>query len=171
MLTCRVGNSGTIFTESNFSYLDHRLPKFEFDLENRLTAWIPDGLSSGLFPMKWTTEYHEACIYFDSIVGTPEKLMAFAKEKNLPKLELAKLLTPEARRSYLESCGIFEQGFTVGCRAKNEPCLVSGCAMDKDDACLNACLNDPTYQSTCVEEWIKRFKNLANRIDVWKRWE
>ncbi|MBI4477641.1 MAG: hypothetical protein HY654_10735 [Acidobacteria bacterium] len=99
----------------------------------------------------------------DLFGGNPERLMAFAGEGHLSKLEMADLLTPESRAAYLDVCAAIEKEYTEACTATNDPCLDSGCALD-DEICLQPLVRaEVEYQQACAAEWIKRFKNPKNR--------
>jgi hypothetical protein len=107
-----------------------------------------------------------ACL--NRFVGSPDRLMQFAEDGHLPKNTLADLLTAETRDSYLRTCGAIEKAYTEACTAQNDPCLESGCAVE-GEICLQPLLRaGAEYQKACAAEWIKKFRNPRNRIDVWK---
>ena len=103
-------------------------------------------------------------------VGSPERLMAFAEQGQLPKLMLVDLLSLDQRQPYLEACAQIERRYTEACTAKNDPCLESGCSVEgEDEICLQPLLNAGIeYQQACAAEWIKLFRVPRNRIDAWK---
>lgn len=167
MLTCWVDKLGCIYSKDDPRYppIDG-LAEFRFDLEVRQTVFVA---GSSIFD---NFQFYRRIVdqHFESLVGTPEKLMEFAKEKKLPKRILAKLLEFNARRFYSQACGALEKSLTEACKKNNDPCLEGGCAMSEGESCLNACLAaDQFYHETCVDIWIEMFKNPDNRIDVWKK--
>ena len=156
MLSCFVDKDYLVSFDKRSECLE-----YEFDLERR---WMNrPNLSTEL------RSDAAARNFFDQYVDTPERLMAFAKEVNLPKLELAKLLKPDTRRFYLEVCASIEKAITEACTAKGDPCLEDGCALE-GEICLNACLTaGQAYSKACVNVWIEMFRNPDNRIDAWRK--
>jgi hypothetical protein len=109
--------------------------------------------------------------FLNQRVGTAERLMQFAEEGHLSKAALASLLGIESRRPYLDACAAIERKYTAECAGKNDPCLESGCSMDRaaGETCLQPLLNAGlTYQQECTAEWIDTFRSPQNRIDAWK---
>jgi hypothetical protein len=101
-------------------------------------------------------------------LGSPERLMQIACEGRLPKQALAGLLRAESRQRYLKACADIERKYTEACTAKKDPCLESGCAVE-GEICLQPLLRAGVdYQKACAAEWLKLFRNPANRIDAWK---
>ena len=103
-------------------------------------------------------------------VGSPDRLMKFAKEGGLSKHALVNLLSIEQRQPYLEDCAQIERRYTEACIARNDPCLESGCSVEgEDEVCLQPLLNAGSeYHEACAAEWIKRFRVPANRIEAWR---
>jgi hypothetical protein len=100
-------------------------------------------------------------------LGSPERLMRFAKAGHLSKFTLASLLEPDSRHRFLEACAALEKRFTEEC-AQGESCLEDGCAMD-GDVCLQAVLKGgSTFRKACAAEWIRMFKSAGNRIEAWR---
>lgn len=107
--------------------------------------------------------------FVDTRLGTPEKLMAFAREGRLSKQTLANLLTHDERQRYLDACARIERMYTDDCAAKNDPCLASGCAVE-GEGCLEAVLNGGVgYQQACAADWIERFASRRHRVEAWQR--
>ena len=95
-------------------------------------------------------------------------LMKLAEDGRLSKTTLSDSLSNDARGVFLEKCADIERRFTEACRAKNDPCLESGCAMD-GEVCLSALLNNETeYQKACGAEWIALLAKPENRLFVWQ---
>ena len=115
--------------------------------------------------------HHEvACNFFNSIVGTPEKLMEFIKTAGLSNSELTKLLSHEAQKTFINLGALLEKEFTEKYRTVDEPCLEDGCAFEEtDEICLNATLRlAKEYPKALIEVWARIFKRPENRIRVWK---
>lgn len=109
--------------------------------------------------------------FLNQQVGTAERLMQFAEEGHLSKDVLARLLDVESRRPYLEACAAIERKYTEECGGRNDPCLESGCSIDRaaGEACLQPLLHAGVeYKKACAAEWIDSFRSPQNRIDVWK---
>lgn len=158
MLTCFVSKEGTIhLQDENGEFLEYR-----FDLETRTMTIEP-----------WETERSLLCDavarnYFDTQVGTPERLMNLAQNNGLSKLELAALLVPEKKRVYLDTCAKFKKALTEACTAKNDPCLEEGCALE-GETCLNAVLKaGEIYTTAYVSMWLHLFADPENRILNWR---
>lgn len=163
MLSCLVDRGCYVY--SSGSDPQEQYVKYKFDLERRTIVLATYPL---LFP-KSSSHDKVARDFFDQQVGTPEKLVEFARNGNLPKLVLARLLKPDAKRFYLEVCASIEKALTEICKAKNAPCLEGGCAMGEDEKCLNACLSaGELYSKACANVWIDFFSNPNSRIDIWK---
>jgi hypothetical protein len=109
--------------------------------------------------------------FLNQRVGSAERLMLFAEEGYLSKDVLARLLDVESRRPYLDACAAIERKYTEECGGKNDPCLESGCSIDRaaGEACLQPLLNHRVeYQKACAAEWIDLFRAPQHRIDAWK---
>jgi len=101
-------------------------------------------------------------------IDTPEQLMACAIEGRITKHALASLLSPEARRGFLDACGVIEKSYTDACAAAKDPCLESGCSC-VGDVCLQPLLRASSeYHSRCGAEWAKLFSAHGNRDASWK---
>lgn len=132
--------------------------KYRFDLTNR-ELLSDDGDAAG---------DRAARICLDRWVGTPDRLMAFAKAGRLPKQVLAHLLTINFRPAYLDACAAIERRYTEDCAAAKDPCLESGCAVE-GEICLQPLLrSEVEYRKACAAEWVKRFASPRNRIAAWK---
>ena len=157
-LFCFMDNNGSVRPESE---KDGCL-KYEFNLETR-TILEPDNVERPFL--------HDAVAknYFDKLVGTPGKLMDFAWEGNLSKLDLASLLLSEKREIYLDVCARFEKALTETCTAKGNPCLEDGCAVSEEEACLNALLETREVCTRAYASmWIHLFINPENRVPAWR---
>src|SRR3989344_2197595 len=103
MISCLVAKDGdALFPQP---HLENSCLKYKFSLEKRGIVLEHYGK-----PFPAANYHHQAARnYFDELVGTPEKLMTFIKNNFLPKDELAKLFSSEAREFYLERCACFER--------------------------------------------------------------
>ena len=102
-----------------------------------------------------------------STFATPEQLITFATGGRVSKHALASLLTPQARRPFLDACAAIELTYTESCRALNDPCLESGCSAE-GERCLEPLLragND--YNLACGLAWAKLFAYAVNRDPSW----
>lgn len=103
----------------------------------------------------------------DALVA-PEELIAFAREGRLSKPALATLLTVKARRPFFDACAAIELQYTDACRAKNDPCLESGCAAE-GERCLNPILEaGADYHKAIGAAWAPLFADAANREPSWR---
>jgi hypothetical protein len=99
---------------------------------------------------------------------TTEQAMLYAAQGRLSKHALASLLTAEARRPFLAACAAIEMKYTEDCRAKNDPCLASGCSAE-GERCLQPLLEAGTeYYKACGAAWAKLFADRVNRDSSWK---
>lgn len=103
----------------------------------------------------------------NATAGNAETLMRSAVAGRLPKLALASLLEPAARREFLDACATIEKRFTHACATSGDPCLESGCSCD-GEACLQPLLRAGSeYLSACGAEWVKWFAIEGNRDVAW----
>ena len=106
--------------------------------------------------------------FVDEHVGTPEGLMEFAIEGELPKADLASLLAVDDRPSFLQACERIERAYTEACAASHDPCLASGCSA-AGEICLQPLLRaGPEYHTACAEAWTRLFRSAAHRIETWQ---
>ena len=92
------------------------------------------------------------------------QLVKYAEEGRLTKHALATMLTPEARRRFLEACAAIEKKYTDDCAAAKDPCLESGCSVE-GEICLQPLLRAGTeYHKACAAEWAKLFARNENRL-------
>ena len=99
---------------------------------------------------------------------TSESLMKFAEEGHLSKGVLVNFLRAEKRKPFLDACARIEKKYTEECTAKNDPCLESGCSVE-GEICLQPLLYAGVeYHKACAAEWIKMFRNTADRIETWR---
>jgi hypothetical protein len=109
--------------------------------------------------------------FVDAHVGTPERLMDFALEGEMPKADLAGLLSLEDRPSYLEACARIERAYTEACAATHDACLASGCPVVDvpGEVCLQPLLRaGGAYRAACAEAWTRLFRSPAHRIGSWQ---
>lgn len=80
--------------------------EYVFDLENRQMYFVGRPGSAFMRELR-----HDAVArnYFDALVGTPEKLIEFARKGQLNKASLASLLDPRIRETFLSICAIVEK--------------------------------------------------------------
>lgn len=98
----------------------------------------------------------------------PEQVIAFAEAGQLPKQVLASLLTARARRPFYDACSAIELRYTEACRAKNDPCLESGCSAE-GERCLQPLLDAGTeYLKACGASWAPLFADVSNREPSWR---
>jgi hypothetical protein len=96
----------------------------------------------------------------------PEPVVKYAQEGRLTKHALATMLTPDARRRFLDACAAIERKYTEDCTAAKDPCLESGCSVE-GEICLQPLLNAGTeYHRACAAEWEKLFARHENRLHV-----
>jgi len=99
---------------------EHACHAYRFDLTTRRLVTDRGGPAS-----------HRAVrSYLDRHIGTPDRLMAFAEARQLPKGALVNLLVGDERQAYLDACAVIEKKFTDDCIATKDPCLESGCAAE-----------------------------------------
>jgi len=100
-------------------------------------------------------------------IGTPEHLIAVARQGRLPKEVLVQFLSIDKRPVYLDACGAVEKRYTETCTASGDPCLEGGCAAE-GEICLQPILRAGLdYLKTCGDEWVKLFADPRNRIEAW----
>jgi hypothetical protein len=96
-----------------------------------------------------------------------DQVITDAIEGRLSKHALVTLLSPEARRPFLDSCAAIELKYTEACRNQNDPCLASGCSAE-GERCLEPLLcAGVDYYKACGAEWAKLFADRAKRADAW----
>jgi hypothetical protein len=102
------------------------------------------------------------------VLVAPEEVMQLAVRGSLTKHALATLLTLRARRQFYEACAAIESRYTELCRAKNDPCLDSGCSAE-GERCLQPLLEAGTeYHKACGGEWATLFADPDNRDPSWR---
>jgi len=95
-----------------------------------------------------------------------EPVVKYAMEGRLTKHALATMLTPDARRRFLDACAVIEKKYTEACTATNDPCLESGCSLE-GEICLEPLLRAGTeYHKACAAEWRKLYAKQENRVHV-----
>lgn len=170
IVSCFVAKGGTVIIgDGNLNEeIKSQCLEYQFDLEFRRMFNIVMPSQDKFLAEKF--HYHAACKFFDNCFGTPEKLMKFAKTAYWSKAKLATLLDPSVRQMFLKVCGILEKEATIKCWSSGDPCLESGCSFDgTDEVCLNAVLlSEEEYLRACVDIWIMKFENPANRIPIWR---
>ena len=99
--------------------------------------------------------------------ASANQVITHAIEGRLSKHALTTLLAPEARRPFLDACAAIELTYTEDCRAKNDPCLASGCSAE-GERCLEPLLRAGVdYYKACGAEWAKLFADQSNRAASW----
>jgi hypothetical protein len=132
--------------------------KYRFDLTNRRLV-VDRGKPASQRTVR---------TYLDQYVGTPDRLIDFAKAGHLPKGALVNLLDTDNRQAYLDACAVIEKKYTEDCTATSDSCLESGCAVE-GEICLQPLLRAGIeYHRACAAEWIKLFADPRNRVDAWK---
>jgi hypothetical protein len=169
-ISCVVDAHGRLAAESDINAPNpERRPfegecmKYEYDLATRTSVRTP----SDRDPL--STQDRTAGDFFDRCAGTPDKLMAFARQGTLDRISLARLLRPEQMQTYLDACERIDKAVVEACAAKGETCLEGGCAAE-GETCLEACLAaEPSYRNACAAAWSVLFENPDNRIDCWRK--
>lgn len=165
-ISCFVAKNGRVVVDNKIENVSkNQFFEYEFDLEFRRFRLI-------YYPKVYIIEsMHRSAArnHFDQLVGTPEKLMKFAREAKFSKDGLARLLVSEIRPSFLSVCAVLEKEATNKC-GSSDPCLEDGCAFEgTDEVCLNAVLlSEGKCLKACTDVWINNFKNPENRIEIWK---
>ena len=96
-------------------------------------------------------------------IDSAEQVMRLAENGSLSKADMADLLSPDVRWSFLEKCAQIERDFTSACAATGNTCLESGCALE-GEACLEALLMaGPEYHKACARLWLPIFGDQQNR--------
>lgn len=104
----------------------------------------------------------------EQLMGTPDRLMAFAEAGLFSKRALASLLALGRRRAFLDACAAIEERYTLGCAPATGACLEDGCAAE-GEICLQPLLAaEADYQRACALEWARWFAVPANRIESWR---
>jgi hypothetical protein len=81
-----------------------------------------------------------------------------ASGERVPVEELAALLDAPTRRVFLEACARIQKAYTAACAESNDPCLESGCAIDRaaGEVCLQPILRAGLeYETACAAEWVR----------------
>ena len=81
-----------------------------------------------------------------------------ASGEPVPRQVLVDLLDGRTRRLFLDACTRIDQAYTSECAAANDPCLESGCAIDRaaGEVCLEPVLRaGRDYDAACAAEWVK----------------
>jgi len=96
-------------------------------------------------------------------LGTSDQVIERARAGQVPKLELAELLNPNARKTFLNFCTSIEKRYTEACTAKNDPCLESGCALE-GEVCLQPLERaHPEYDRACGNAFVELYLDPKNR--------
>ncbi len=95
--------------------------------------------------------------------AAPDRVIERARAGELPKLELAALLNPTARETFLSHCAAIERRYTEACTAKHDPCLESGCALE-GEVCLQPLENaHADYVRACGSAFVELYLDPKNR--------
>ena len=96
-------------------------------------------------------------------VTRPDRIIELARAGQVPKLELAELLNPVARKTFLNFCASIERRYTEACTAKNDPCLEGGCALE-GEVCLQPLERaHPEYDRACGQAFVELYLDPLNR--------
>lgn len=96
-------------------------------------------------------------------LATPDQIIERARAGQVPKLELAELLAPNARKTFLNFCTSIEKRYTEACTAQNDPCLESGCALE-GEVCLQPLERaHPDYDRACGNAFVELYLDPKNR--------
>jgi len=85
-----------------------------------------------------------------------ERVVQLAERGELTNLDLAHLLPSARRQEFLEACATIERRYTTACAEAGDPCLASGCSMDREagEVCLQPTLNaGAEYYKACAAAW------------------
>ena len=160
-ISCWVDQEGCVDTSPGRDTDGSGRIRYEFDLELRTSRRI--SASQPLFAQEWSVG-----VFFDRCAGTAEKLMRLARRGVFGKTSLARLLRPDKRPAFFQSCSEIEKAITVACAARGEPCLEGGCAVE-GEICLEACFAaGAAYHEAYAAAWIDLFEQPENRIDPWR---
>jgi len=168
MLHCLVDRGGRVYVAAiaqsygdvaaQFGLDEATCDEYRFDLETR-SIRVDKGSSKGLSAVRE---------YLGARLGSPGKLMNFARAGGLTKESLASLLAPGSKRAYLTACAAIEKAYTDQCAPSTGACLESGCSVE-GEVCLQPLLRaGADYHKACGAEWVKLFGDPANRVDAWK---
>ena len=98
-------------------------------------------------------------------INSAEGLIQRAQDGLLSKADMADLLAPDPRWSFLEKCAQIERNLTKSCAAEGDFCLESGCALE-GEACLEALMKaGPEYHKACARLWTPIFGDPQNRAE------
>ena len=94
----------------------------------------------------------------------PNRIIELARAGDVPKLELAELLNPVARKTFLNYCASIEKRYTEACTAQHDPCLESGCALE-GETCLQPLERAGIeYDRACGNAFIELYLDPRNRV-------
>ncbi len=95
--------------------------------------------------------------------ASPNETIELAKAGQVLKFDLAQLLNPAARKTFLNFCASIERRYTEACTAKGDPCLESGCALE-GEVCLQPLENAQLeYARACGSAFVELYLDPANR--------
>ena len=97
------------------------------------------------------------------LTATADRVIELARAGQVPKIELAALLNPNARKTFLNFCTSIERRYTESCTATGDPCLEGGCALE-GEVCLQPLERaHPEYDRACGNAFVELFLDPANR--------
>jgi len=97
------------------------------------------------------------------MTATPDRVMARARAGGMTKVELAALLTPNARKTFLNFCTSIERRYTSACTATKDPCLDGGCALE-GEVCLQPLERAKAdYDRACGQAFVELYLDPLNR--------
>jgi hypothetical protein len=94
----------------------------------------------------------------ETLLRTPDQLMALAADGRLSKPELAGFLALENRQAFLDACAGIEMRFTEECAAKKDPCLGPSCSCE-GEICLQPLQHaESAYHKACAAVWLPLYR-------------
>ena len=96
-------------------------------------------------------------------IASPNQLIELARAGHFSKPDLAELLNPNARKTFLNFCASIEKRYTEACTSKHDPCLEGGCALD-GEVCLQPLENAGVeYDRACGNAFVELYLDPKNR--------
>jgi hypothetical protein len=96
--------------------------------------------------------------------ASPARVMELARDGRVPNSELAALLNPIARKTFLNYCSSIERRYTAACGEQGDPCLADGCAM-QGETCLQPLERaNADYGRACGHAFLGLYLDPKNRL-------
>ncbi len=147
-ISCFVTKNEQVLTDSAGVDKNQCL-EYKFDLECRILTYVNFVPDQGSLLPSWMQHLwmydRVAQDYFDQLVGTPEKLIEFAKKGQLSEASLTTLLERRIRKMFISVCEILEKSADL--------------TLSEREECFK----------TCVDIWVDKFRYPENRIEVWRK--